>query len=135
MKSLLIVMIFLFSAVAIYAQGDRGSITGPVSDPAGAVVPNASIQAKNVATGATYQAATSNTGSYTLAELPAGTYELTVSVDGFKKYVREGLTIQVAQIARIDIRLEVGATSDSVTATAEGPLNMARWAPACISRS
>ena|SRR6266700_1335847 len=83
---------------------------------------SAPIQARNVATGALYEGASSSMGNYTLAELPAGTYEISVAVQGFKEYVRQGLTIQVAQVARIDIPLEVGATSDSVTITAEAPL-------------
>src|ERR1700676_1368851 len=93
----------LLLAVCTFAQSDRGTITGTVTDPAGAVIANAPIQAKNVATGAVYEAATTTTGNYTLPQFPAGTYELTVSVQGFKKYTRQGLTIQVAQIARIDI--------------------------------
>jgi hypothetical protein len=71
------------------AQSDRGTITGTVSDPAGAVVAGAPIEARNVETGAVYQAATTATGNYTLAQLPTGTYELTVTVTGFKKYVRQ----------------------------------------------
>jgi hypothetical protein len=85
-----------------FAQSDRGAITGTVSDPAGAVVANAAIQARNVGTGALYDVATTPTGNYMLAELPAGAYEVTVTVPGFKKYVRSGLTVQVAQTLRID---------------------------------
>ena len=62
------------------AQSDRGTITGTVSDPAGAVVPNVPINARQLETGATFQAGTSATGNYTLSQLPTGTYELTVTV-------------------------------------------------------
>ena len=55
--------------------------------------------------------------NYTLSQLPAGNYELTVTLQGFKKYVRQGLTVQVAQVQRIDVNLEVGAASESVTVT------------------
>src|SRR5947209_3178391 len=92
----LITLILVFAA-SLFAQGDRGTITGTLADPAGAVIANASVQAKNVATGATYDAATTNTGNYTLSQLPASSYELSVSVPGFKKYVRQGLTVEVAQ--------------------------------------
>jgi hypothetical protein len=122
-------MRFLFSPVSLFlltsaalAQSDRGTITGTVTDPAGAVIANAPIQAKNVATGAVYTAASTSTGNYTLPELPAGAYELSVAVTGFKRFTRQGLAIQVAQIARIDIPLEVGALSDSVTVTEAAPL-------------
>ncbi|HYV63830.1 MAG TPA: carboxypeptidase-like regulatory domain-containing protein, partial [Bryobacteraceae bacterium] len=100
-----------------FAQSDRGTITGTVSDPAGAVIANAPIQARNVETGVVYEGATSTTGNYTLAQLPVGSYEVNVAVSGFKKYTRTGLTVQIAQTLRIDVILEVGATSDSVTVT------------------
>jgi hypothetical protein len=61
-------------AFAAFAQSDRGTITGTISDPAGAVMRR--VGAKNVATGTIYPAASSATGNYTVAQLPAGTYEL-----------------------------------------------------------
>jgi hypothetical protein len=112
----------IFASLLTFAQSDRGTITGTVSDPAGAVVASAPIQARNVATGVTYESATSNSGNYTLAQLPAGSYDVSVSVPGFKKYTRQGLQIGVAQTLRIDIALEVGAASESVTVTEAAPL-------------
>ena len=58
------------------AQTDRGSITGTIADPTGAVIANAAVEAKNVATGATYAATSTQTGNYTLPQLPAGSYEV-----------------------------------------------------------
>ena len=69
------------------AQSDRGTITGTISDPAGAVIAAAPIEARNVATGAVHQAASTATGNYTLAQIPAGTYEMHVAVAGFKRFV------------------------------------------------
>src|ERR1700704_6117748 len=114
-------LLFAFST-ALFAQSDRGTITGTVADPAGAVVANAAIEARNFETGATYQAASSTTGNYTLSQLPTGTYRVSVAVPGFKKYVRENISVQTAQTLRIDIPLEVGATTDSVTVTEESSL-------------
>jgi hypothetical protein len=107
----------LFCFGVAFAQSDRGTITGTVIDPAGAVVPSAPIQARNTETGVAYQGETSSTGNYTIAQLPAGTYELTISVSGFKKFLRTGLQVQATQTVRIDISLEVGAASESVTIT------------------
>jgi hypothetical protein len=121
-KSLLVsVGVFLFVS-AVFAQTDRGTITGTITDPAGAVVPNAPIEAKNVATGAVYPSASSGTGNYTIAQLPVGTYDLTVAVSGFKKYVRQGIGVEVAGIDRIDVTLEVGTTTESVVVNAEASL-------------
>src|SRR5579863_8934056 len=122
MRSFVAACLLLASVPAAFAQGDRGTITGTISDPAGAVVPNAPLEAKHLSTGAVYQAASSTTGNYTLSQLPAGVYEITVSVPGFKKTTRSGITVQVAQTLRIDVALEVGATSESVTVTEDAPL-------------
>src|SRR5580704_1425373 len=117
-----VLSLLLFLGAALFAQSDRGTLTGTIGDPAGAVVANAAIQAKNTSTGVLYEAASTATGNYTLPELPAGDYELSVTVPGFKKYVRQGLTVQAAQTYRIDVNLEVGAASESVTVSEETPL-------------
>src|SRR5512137_2767264 len=98
MRSILIaVCCWFLVAWAAFAQSDRGTITGTIADPAGAVIPGATIEAKNINTGAAYQAASTSTGNYTLAQLPAGSYQLSTSVPGFKKYIRTGITVLVAQ--------------------------------------
>ncbi len=112
----------LLCALPAFGQSDRGTITGTVADTTGAVVASAAIEVRNVETGAVYQAATSTTGNYTLTQLPTGTYQLTVTVPGFKKFVRENLLLPVAQTLRVDAVLEVGANSESVTIAAESPL-------------
>jgi hypothetical protein len=117
----LVVCAIAFSAVA-YSQSDRGTITGTVSDPGGAVVPGAAVQLKNVETGAVYQAGSSATGNYTLAQVPAGEYELTVNVEGFKKYVRKNVRVEVTQTYRVDVALELGSSTESVTVTDSAPL-------------
>jgi hypothetical protein len=109
-------------ATAAFAQSDRGTITGTISDPAGAVVASAAIEARNTETGATYPVASSATGNYTIAQLPYGNYEITVTVPGFKKLVRSGLVVQAAQTLRVDMTLEVGNATESVTIAAEAPL-------------
>ena len=118
---LLPALVFVF-AWAASAQTDRGTITGTIADPAGAVVPNAAVQAKNAETGTVYQAASSDTGNYTVAALPAGTYELSVTVQGFKKFIRPGIIVEVAGTVRVDATLEVGSTSEAVTVTEAAPL-------------
>src|SRR5215472_12425008 len=122
MRSLSIAFCLVAVEFAVFAQSDRGMITGTVSDPAGAVVAAAAIEARNVATGAVYPVASSATGNYTIAQLPAGNYELTVTVMGFKKFVRTGLMVEVAGTVRVDAALEVGSATESVTITAEAPM-------------
>lgn len=122
MRFLKLVVCSFSCALAILAQSDRGTITGTVSDPAGAVVAGAPIEIKNVETGIINRVASSATGNYTIAQLPAGQYELSVTVAGFKKYVRQSLTVGVAQTFRVDVLLEVGSSTESVTVTEAAPL-------------
>jgi hypothetical protein len=112
----------LLFASAVFTQSDRGTITGTVSDKSGAVISNAQIQAKQLETGALFPTTSTATGNYTLVQLPVGPYEVTDAVDGFKKFVRSGIAVEVAQTLRVDIPLEVGAASESVTVSAEGGL-------------
>ena len=106
---------------AVLAQSG-GTITGTITDPAGAVIASASIEAQNTATNAKYPVASSNTGNYTLSELPPGIYNMRISAPGFKQFVRAGLEVQVAQTIRVNASLEVGATSESVIVTAAASL-------------
>jgi hypothetical protein len=122
MRSLTVAVGLFVLALIAFAQSDRGTITGTISDPAGAVVANAAIEARNQATGVVYPAASTATGNYTILQLPVGTYEVSVAVPGFKKYVRRGITVEVAQTLRIDIPLEVGGSTESVTVQADAPL-------------
>jgi hypothetical protein len=109
-------------ALAVMAQTDRGTITGTIADPAGAVVAAAKVEGRNVETGSVYEAGSSATGNYTLAQLPAGTYELSVTVPGFKRWVRQNIVVQVASTLRLDVGLEVGSATESVTVTEAAPL-------------
>src|ERR1700761_8020223 len=100
------------------AQSDRGSITGTVMDPANAVVPGAKLVLRNVETGALTRVETTPTGNFTLSSLPVGTYDLTVQATGFKTEVQTKVEVQIDQTIRVDIRLQVGQTSESVTVSA-----------------
>lgn len=122
MRSFFVAVGVCLLAPALFAQSDRGTITGTVADPAGAVVAGAPIEVRNVETGVVNRAASSATGNYTLAQLPAGQYELAITVPGFKKFVRQSLTVGVAQTFRVDVVLEVGSNTESVTVTEAAPL-------------
>ena len=110
------------SAVSLFAQSDRGTITGTVTDPTGAVIADAPIEARNPDTGISTKVASSATGNYTIPGLAAGNYEIRVQFAGFKEYIRTGLQVQNAQTMRIDIALEVGSSTESVTVTDAAPL-------------
>jgi outer membrane receptor protein involved in Fe transport len=120
MQSKLAAIVILAGATA-FAQSNQGTITGAISDPAGAVIAAAQIQVKNSETGVVYSGGTSNTGNYVIP-VPAGTYEITVTVPGFKKFVQSNVQVVVATDTRRDVTLEVGATSEQVTVADTAPL-------------
>ncbi|MCA1850273.1 MAG: carboxypeptidase-like regulatory domain-containing protein, partial [Acidobacteria bacterium] len=104
------------------AQVNTASLTGLVTDAAGAVIANASVMAKNKATSVESWATTDSSGYYTFASLPVGAYTVTVEVEGFKKAVHENINLEVGQKARIDFPLEVGAVSETIVVSSAIPL-------------
>jgi hypothetical protein len=118
----LLSLIALTAPFAAFGQSDRGTITGTVTDAQGAVIPNAKVNAVSGETGASYDTVTTQTGNYTIPQLPAGPYHLTVDASGFKKFEQKNIVVQSAQTERIDIRMEIGSNSETVTITAEAAL-------------
>jgi hypothetical protein len=96
------------------AQGPVGTLTGTVTDPAGAVVPGATVVATNNATGVETKATTTSTGTYRLPYLPAGTYTIRVTAAGFRTATAENAVLRVAQTQTVDIALEVGGVTEQV---------------------
>ena len=121
MKAVRLAIAFIFLLIFTHAAFGQtgGTITGLISDPAGAVVANAPVEAKNTATGVVLSAATSATGNYVFGAVPAGAYEISATIPGFKKYTRTGITVQQLQTTRVDIALELGASTESVTVSAD----------------
>ncbi len=79
------------------------------------------IEVKSADTGAVFQGGASATGNYVIP-VPVGNYSLTVTVTGFKKYIRQNLIVTVATATRQDVKLEVGAVTETVTTATEAPL-------------
>ena len=96
------------------AQAQNAAIAGSVTDPSGAVVAKASVDLVNQATGVVLHTETNDSGLYTLPFVKPGVYNIKVQVAGFKTLDRIGVTLDVAQNARMDFRLEVGATTQNV---------------------
>lgn len=122
-KVLLTTAVILAAAFPLPAQLDTVSITGFVSDPAGAMAPGVQVTAVNEATGLKRTTVSSEQGSYVLTALPPGTYTIEIETAGFKKYVRSGFgPLTVGQTARANITLELGSLSESVQVAGEAPL-------------
>ena len=112
---------FLVCAAA-WAQEFRGTITGRVVDAQGAVIPNVKITATLVSTGAKSDTTSGVDGLYTIPFLSPGAYRLEAQVTGFKRYVRDAVEVSTGERLGLDIKLELGQISESVTVTAETPL-------------
>jgi hypothetical protein len=102
-------------AVNGYAQSDRGTIAGTVTDPDGAIIPGVPVVAENPETGVRFETVTTSTGNYTIAQLPPGTYNLHAELSGFGPFRQEGIRVYVGQTARIDVRLRVGTLAEEVS--------------------
>ncbi|HXP86251.1 MAG TPA: carboxypeptidase-like regulatory domain-containing protein [Bryobacteraceae bacterium] len=113
--------VFVLAGAMAFGQAANGTITGTISDPGGAVVAGAMLEAKNADTGVVYRGGSSNTGNFVLS-VPTGTYELTVTVAGFKKSVQANVQVVTSTDTRRDVTLEVGATTEAVTVTDTAPL-------------
>jgi len=94
-------------------------LTCAITDSTGAAVPAAKVQIANVATNVQTGVTTNVDGTYQAPSLPAGTYTVAVSANGFKTARRNDVVLDVSQAARLDITLEVGAVSESVDVTAQ----------------
>jgi hypothetical protein len=108
--------------VVAFGQSANGTITGVVTDMSGAVVTGAQISVQNRDTGSMYSATSTNTGNYTVAQLPTGTYDLKIEANGFKQFERRELAVQPANVIRIDVLMELGTASETVSVAAESPM-------------
>ena len=98
------------------------SLAGMVTDPSGAVVPGASVILTSTERGLTRAFTTDSAGRYAFSQLPPATYSLAVKATGFQKYQQNGIALNAAQSASQDIKLSVGAESQSVIVTADASL-------------
>lgn len=111
----------LLSSLA-FCQNPYGRITGRVTDAAGAVAPGASVRVSQLDTNVVAATVTNSEGNYEIPNLNPGRYRLTVELAGFKRYERGPFELRVGDVLAIDVALELGAISESVTVTAEAPL-------------
>ncbi len=124
MKTLLccVLALAVCSGSAFAQDVQSATVVGTVTDPTGAVVPNASVTVTNTATNISAHATTNAEGAYYVPFQSAGTYDITVSAPGFKQFVRRGVVLEIGQTPRINVSLEVGNTTEAVEVTAAAPI-------------
>src|SRR5215213_10548033 len=111
--------LMLFLALPVSAQKSSGQISGNVTDPGGAVLPDATVTVTQVGTGLQRTVTTNDDGNYTITDLPVGIYRVSVTKTGFKETFAENVTINVATTTRQDFSLLVGQVGERVEITAD----------------
>jgi hypothetical protein len=106
---------------AAHAQAVRGTLVGNVTDSSGAAMPGVTVTITDVNTSVGRTAVTNESGNYTFSSLLSGTYRIEAELQGFRKYQRDGVTVDVNTTVRVDIPLEVGQLNEQVTVTGEIP--------------
>src|SRR5262245_47364321 len=117
---LLLSFLLSASSVPLWAQADRGIITGIITDQQGANVPNAPVKVTNSNTGAVTSVQSSGGGNYTTPPLIIGVYEVRVEMSGFKTFTASGIRLDSGQTFRQDVRLEVGEVTQTLEVSASG---------------
>jgi hypothetical protein len=119
MRVRMVLAFVVLMAGALAAQTFRGTILGTVTDPSGALVSGAKVTVKNVATGLERSTQTSADGSYSIPELPIGTYTVTITQPGFQTSSTTGVVVDVATERRVDAAMKTGKTSETVEVSGE----------------
>jgi hypothetical protein len=110
--------LLLFVPVSLRAQVGSADVLGTVTDPSGAVVPNATVTVQNLGTAAVRTATTNDKGDYVVSILPNGRYSLKVAAPGFKTYVVDEFSLSTGDRARLDAKLQTGRVSEKMEITA-----------------
>jgi len=106
----------------VLAQSYTGSVTGLVTDPSGAIVPNAQVRLVDEDKGFSFTAASDSAGRYVFRQVPPGSYKLSVKAQGFQTQEQSGIKLDVSQNATVNFSLQVGATSQTVEISESAPL-------------
>ena len=106
--------IIMIGVPCAFSQEASAGITGRVTDPSGSAIAGASVRAKDIARGTEWPTQTNEEGIYSFPRIPIGAYELSIAAQGFKTLVRPGITLELNQMARVDVSMEVGAVSERV---------------------
>ena len=118
LRGIVLALLAMLTSVA-FAQTFRGTLSGVVIDPQGAIIANASIQLKNPATDTVIEGKSNNSGEFNFPELPPGAYELTVSFSGFRTQKIQDIDIAVSKVVNLKVEMNVGADNQVVNVEAD----------------
>jgi hypothetical protein len=121
-KSFATILLCLSITLPAAAQTATAELSGTVTDPTGASVPNAKVAIANAQTGVSREAITNQNGNYLFTILQPGTYNLSAEAQGFRKTVQNNIELQVNQRAEVNLQLQVGQVTDTLEVTGTAPL-------------
>ncbi len=119
---LFLIVLLLGCAASAVAQAGRGGINGLVTDPTGAIIPNAAVTAQNAGTGIKVATVSTAAGIYSFVSLAPGTYDVSASAKGFETTVHKSVTVSVDQVTAVNLALTIGSVNEVVTVTGTSSL-------------
>ena len=118
LRNVAVTLLLIFAGAFLHAQNFRGGINGTVTDPSGAVVPGAAVEAVNAETGVSWKAVTSSGGEYEFQGMPIGKYTVTVTAGGFKTEKVEGVPVSAGTTYTLAVKLSITAAAQTVEVSA-----------------
>ena len=115
-------LLLVLFVICVNAQAGKGELTGTVTDQSGALVTQAKVDLTEIATDQSFSTTLSSDGNYTLTNLKPGTYTVAVEAAGFKRFIREGVRLATGERVRLDVKLEPGEITESVTVSQDASL-------------
>src|SRR2546425_8988824 len=122
-------LLAMLCAVPVLAQTSRGSISGTVMDPSGAVLPGVTVELAHTATGVVRSTITNDAGIYRFDALDLGSYNLKITMPGFKAFLSTALGVEANRTTTIDAKLEVGGSDTIIEVSAETAVWLVKDAP------
>ena len=114
--------IFALCSARALAQETRSTLSGTITDPSGSAIAHAHVHITNTETGVTHTAESNQVGQYHLLFVNPGTYRMTVEMPGFRTFARENILLTLGEAATLDVNMQVGAQTETVTVAAQAPL-------------
>src|ERR1017187_5899822 len=121
-RALFALVVFGMTGVPGIAQEARSTLSGTITDPSGSAIVGAQVHIINSETAVVQSAVSNDVGQYRLLFVNPGTYRMTVEMTGFRTFAREKLLLTLGEAATLDVSMEVGSQSETVTVTEQAPL-------------
>src|SRR5258708_25063628 len=121
-RLILLLVVCLVNFLLVAAEAGKAELTGEVRDQNGAIVSQSQVTITEITTAQTFSTSAVESGNYTITGIKPGTYKITVEAAGFKRFVREGVRLATGERVRLDVVLEPGTVTETVTVNQDASL-------------